>query len=208
MANKGSSLWKFLSLLLLLAAVALAALWQWSEHRGAEQVAQVEEEAAEQLAARDVEHAAAVGALSVTTAETVARAFTSGIKPAVLAADRSSVDAAIGDLLQISEVDFVHVLSAEGGVFATSDRKVAETGGAGALGDWARSADTFTSRAGAAAGVTEVAVPIQGAGARLAVAVVGYHTGALTSPAAAAEPMAEPEPADEEDTADGEPAGV
>jgi hypothetical protein len=142
--------------------------------------------------------------LALTTAETVARAFTSGIKPAVLAADRSSLDAAIGDLLQIPAVDFVHVLEAEGGVLATSDRKVAETGGAGALGEWARSADTFTSRPGTAEGVTEVAVPIQGAGAKLAVAVVGYHTNALAAPDAA--PMASSEP-EAGDSADEGPAG-
>ena len=177
MTTTSSSPWlKILSLLLLLLGLVAVGLWQWSEHQAAVEHRRLGEEADSRVAACQADSAETVARLTEREAESVARAFTSGSYPAILGGDRSAVDAAIGQLVQLPQVAFVHVLGADGAILATSDRKVKETGDAGEVGEWARSVDRFTSRAGATRGVTEVAVPVDGAGARVAVVVVGYGT--------------------------------
>lgn len=191
MTTSGSSWLKFLRLVLLLLGLVAAGLWQWSERSAAGERVRLTEEADARVAACEASSAATVARLAAGEAEAVARAFTSGINPQVLAGDRSAVDTAIGQLVQLSKVAFVHVVGADGNVLATSDRKVKETGTAGEVGDWARSVEHVTSRDSTTRGMVEVAVPVDGAGARVAVVVVGYQTDGKAAALPSAESEAE-----------------
>lgn len=200
MTATGSSWLKILCIVLLVLLLAALGLWQWGERQAEERLAEAERAAAARLTSAEAEAGLALARVASRAAESAARAFAAGIEPAVLVGDRSAVDGAIGGLLQVDEIESVHVLSAEGGVLASSDRKLVETGDAGALAEWALSVDAVASRPGAADGVTQIAVPLAGAGERVAVVVVAYRSGVLarggTPASAGQEPLATP-PRDE-----------
>ena len=184
-------LWEVL-VLLLLGAVGWG-LWQWSERRWQSRLTEREESLRSELAAerRSVEEAKK--RLLEIEAEAVGRAFAAGIRGEVAAERQEAVDAAVGELLRLPSVTFVHVLDRGAGVIATSDRKLVATGRAGPKASWALAATEVSRRAGAAPGTVEVTVPI--GGEPEAVLWMGYEpaSGGSAPPAAA---PAEPPPSE------------
>lgn len=109
-------------------------------------------------------------------AEAVARTFAAGIAPQVLAERQETVDQAVVGLLEVPGVIFVHVLTPDGGVIASSDRKLMATGQAGAEAGWALASSGLITRAGNRPGVLELAAPVVGATEPRGYLWLGYDT--------------------------------
>ena len=75
-------------------------------------------------------------------------------------------------------VSFVHVLTPDGQVLSSSDRRLMATGQADERAKWALSAEELLVRQ-AAEGVTELAMPVRGVSEPVAVLWLGYRTDAL-----------------------------
>ncbi len=110
----------------------------------------------------------------VHEAEAVFRAFEAGVRTAVASRWGNYVNRAKSDLLEQSEVTFVHILTSAGLVLASSDEKLARTGRIDERGDWARAATELTVREGAVEGSIELAGPIGDPGRPVAFLWLGY----------------------------------
>lgn len=106
-------------------------------------------------------------------ARAVFRAFVAGIHADLVAGRTTAVDAALGEMLRIAPVTFVHVLDPEGRVLASTDRKLSTTGTAGQEAAWALAAEELEERQ-IGAGPVEIAAPVYGAQDPVACVWMGY----------------------------------
>ncbi|MCB1033660.1 MAG: hypothetical protein KDD47_07490 [Acidobacteria bacterium] len=167
-------MYKFLAGLFAILSLALAALWQWGQHKSQQELVRAVTSAEESRAAAEARQAASrLEALS-GEAEAVAQAFASGLFPDLVTERIQDLDVAVAELMHLDRVLFVHLMGVDGGVLATSDRKVLETGQVGSRALWALEVTALTRREGATADSAEVAVPIESGGARVAVLLLGY----------------------------------
>jgi hypothetical protein len=123
--------------------------------------------------------------------EAVLRAFAAGVQPSLLAGKDDAVDTALGQLLELDGVVFVHVLRPDGSVVATSDRKLMTTGEAGARGRWALQAPGFAMRDGKVAGTTEAVLPMPTVADGRVIVWLAYDTSRLISESTSSEAVAE-----------------
>jgi len=123
--------------------------------------------------------------------EAVLRAFAAGVQPSLLAGKDDAVDTALGQLLELDGIVFVHVLRPDGSVVATSDRKLMTTGEAGARGRWALQASGFAMRNGAITGTTEAVLPMPTVADGRVIVWLGYDTDRLISESTSSEAVVE-----------------
>lgn len=115
------------------------------------------------------------GALATGQAEAAFRAFAAGVHPLVLRGGQGdSLDQAIGAVLEIPGVTFIHLLGADGTVLASSDRKLTTTGSVGEAGAWVLSANDLVSKAGEVPGTVEMGAPVVGAAGPAGYLWMGY----------------------------------
>lgn len=152
------TVWEILALVVL-TAVGYG-FWTWSDYRWQRSLADREQLLQAELASEQRHTAEVLAERRAKEGEMVGRAFAAGIRAAVTAGRREAVDAAVGELLRIPGVIFAHVLERDGGVVATSDRKLVTTGQAGPRAGWALAAGEVVVRPGANPETSEVAVPI------------------------------------------------
>lgn len=149
-------------------------VWWWGERRADQRIARQAEEYVSQLRMVREQSEAWATALARSEAEAVFQAFASGIHPAVLAGRRDTLDLAIGALLELPGVAFVHIVLPDGSVVASSDRKLTTTGKVGEEAAWALEVQERSQRPGETPGTLEVASPILGPTGPGAVLWMGY----------------------------------
>lgn len=135
-----------------------AGVWGWKNR----QITQSERRADERVGETVREAESWATDLAAGQAESVARAFAAGIAPQVLADRAEAVELAVLGLLEVRDVIFVHVLDTDGGVIASSDRKLTTTGEAGEDAAWALASTELITRPSSRPGVLELAAPIVG----------------------------------------------
>jgi hypothetical protein len=168
-------------LVVLALALVAAGLW-WRTGRGAERrLAGQQTTAAQQRAALESAANRWAEALVASEAEAAFRAFASGIQPLVLANQRQALDQAVGALLALGAVEFVHVVAPDGAILATSDRKLATTGRIPAEGRWVLETASLAVRRGQHPGGLELAAPVVGAAGPAGFLWLGYDTGRVMS---------------------------
>ncbi len=160
---------------LLLAAVAWG-LWWWGGHNCEQALAGQAEKYQAQIRDLRVKSDFWASELVASEAEAAFRAFVAGISPAVLGGRNDSADLAVGALLELPGVDFVHLLRPDGEVVSSSDRKLTAAGNAADRAGWALAASEVLSRQGDTRGVTELAAPIPGPDGPVAFLWLGYRT--------------------------------
>lgn len=179
--------WEIL-VLVVLAAVGWG-LYTWTERDWRDRLAAAEESRRSELAEVRRDRAASEGRQMLREAEAVARAFASGIQSQALAGRYEAVENAVGQLLLLPRVVFVHVLAPDGAVLASSDRKLVATGEAGPRAEWALGAGELATRPELETGVTEVAVPLRGVSGPGAILWMAYETADRGPEAGADEPQ-------------------
>jgi hypothetical protein len=161
-----------------LAIIAVLVTWWWGEYERRAQLAAAqtrsdgEFETARMLALETRDR------LLKREAEGVLRAFSAGLHPSVVESRVDSVDAAVVGLIQLPEVIFAHVVTAEGVVIASSDRKLVEPENVGERGRWALQATDLQTRPGDADETLELAMPLAASSGWHVVVWVGYDIGA------------------------------
>lgn len=141
------TLWEILIVVLLV--VACYGVYALQEHR----LENAREEHSKELSSR-------IEATEEQTVTAIFHAFTSGLRPIVLAESLENVDAAVGELIRYKPITFAHVLAPDGIILATTDRKFAALGRVDARGDWVLAATSQKIRRGE--DVLEIAGPIAG----------------------------------------------
>ncbi len=116
----------------------------------------------------------------------VLTAFVAGLYPSLLDGNTEAVDTAVATMIRFDKVSFVHCLDPNGGVIASSDRKLTTKGSAGNRAKWALESTELHARKGELSGTTEAAMPVQGPGGPIAFVWIGYETN--LPPNAAGEP--------------------
>lgn len=192
MAASRRVLWEFVLFALL--ALAVIGVWQWWQSRLDQTVSRISEEGEARLAAVRAEMSGKIDSLASGQAEAVFRAFAAGVQPAVLGGRQDSIDLAVGQLLELPGVAFVHVLKPDGTVIASSNRKFAALGNAGERSRWALSVGELTERPGELSGTTELAAPIQGASGPVAYLWIAYETPEPAISSSAPQPAPAPSP--------------
>jgi hypothetical protein len=113
-------------------------------------------------------------------AEAALRSFAAGLYPALLSGaketGRSDLDVAVGAFLELPGVEFAHVLSPDGKVLASSDRKFMVLGNVSGRADWALGATALESRPGETPGTLQLAAPILSSRGTEAIVWIGYST--------------------------------
>lgn len=159
-----------------LLVLAIAGIWWWRGHAAGEEIEQLRADRDEQVSVLSGDALRWAGRLSAGEAEAVFRAFAAGVAPQILPGGEPNLDLAVGGLLELPAVDFVHVLAPDGTVLATSDRKLATTGRIGEAERWALGSDDLIRRASSQPGVTELAAPIVGSAGPAGYLWMGYRT--------------------------------
>lgn len=179
------------SLLVLVLVLVAAGIWWWKDR----QIEQARNDA--QIRVEGVALDAERWAQDVAReqAEAVARSFAAGIAPQVLAERPEGVGQAVNGFLEVENLVFVHVLDAEGGVIASSDRKLTTTGLGGPEAIWALGTTELTTRASNRPGVLELAAPLVGPTGAMGYVWLGFDT---ESQVMATRPATLPEPPPEE----------
>lgn len=152
------------ALIILVLLLVAAGIWIVKSQSAARAVAAAETACDERVAALTAAGESWAGALAAGHAEAAFHAFAAGVHPLVLRGDQGdALYQAIGAVLQLPGVTFVHVLAADGAVLASSDRKLTTTGQAGEAGTWVLTANELVSRAGETPGTVEIGAPVVGA---------------------------------------------
>jgi hypothetical protein len=170
-------------LLIEIAVVVVVALigfvaWWWCARQSDARVAEVQAQSDARIAAAAESAELWASSLAARQAETVLRAFAAGLYPQLLVSDTGGegFDIAIGALLELPGVDFVHILGPDGSVLASSDRKFMVAGAVGDRADWALGTTQLASRRGNLPGTIELATPILSTEGVEAIAWLGYNT--------------------------------
>jgi hypothetical protein len=163
-------------LLIVLALVLVAAGIWFFMSRGKENALAAERAACdERVATLTTAGESWAGTLATGQAEAAFRAFAAGVHPLVLRGGQSGgLDQAIGALLELPGVAFVHLLAADGTVIASSDRKLSTTGQVGDAGAWVLSTTDMVSRGGDVPGTIEIGAPVVGAAGPAGYLWMGY----------------------------------
>lgn len=162
-------------LIVLVLLLVAAGIWIVKSQSAASAVAAAEAACDERVAGLTAAGESWAGTLAAGHAEAVFRAFAAGVHPLVLRGDQGDgLDQAIGAVLQLPGVTFVHVLAADGAVLASSDRKLTTTGQAGEAGKWVLTANELVSREGETPGTVEIGAPVVGAAGPSGYLWMGY----------------------------------
>jgi hypothetical protein len=160
------------ALVAVLLVLGAAGVWWWKGREAAEAARQGQARTA--AVAKEAEMWAAK--LADDGAKSTFQSFAAGVAPAVLAERVESVDQAVVGLLEVSGVVFVHILAPDGGVIASSDRKLQAAGQVGEEAGWVFAADGVKTRPSDRTGVLELAAPIVGPAGPKAYLWMGYDT--------------------------------
>lgn len=164
-------------LIILLLILAAVGIWMWKDHQRTVALADAEEACAarvEGVVAAGEEWAAA---LADGEAEAAFRAFAAGVHPLILRNNADALYQAVGALLELPGVAFVHVVAPDGAVLASSDRKLLTTGQVGEAGTWVLTTADLEVRDGEVEGLQELAAPVIGATGPAGFLWLGYETG-------------------------------
>jgi hypothetical protein len=164
------------AIVIVLLALAILGVWWWRGHVAENEVTTLRTTQEEEVRALRNESSQWAGRLATGEAEAVFRAFAAGIAQQVLPGGDPNLDQAVGGLLELPGVAFVHVLGPDGTVLATSDRKLSVTGRAGDDARWALESTDLVTRASRQPGVTELAAPIVGSAGAAGYLWMGYET--------------------------------
>jgi hypothetical protein len=183
-------------LIIAVLVVALVGLWWYMGHRAEAERAELE---ADWQVRVDVAEAAAerwTEALARSEAEAVFRAFAAGVHPLV-PGRADALDQAVGGLLELSAVEGVHVVGADGRVLASSDRKVLATGQLDERLSWVYATSDLQVTEGDRSGVLQLAAPIFGPAGPAGFLWLAYD---VEQARAESRPAAPPAPAAGEET--------
>lgn len=161
-------------LIILILVLVAAGIWFWKDGARDKAVADAETACRQEVAALTEQGEHWAQALAVSEAHAAFRAFAAGVHPLVLRGGADTLDQAIGALLELPGVSFVHVLAPDGSVLASSDRKLSTTGQIGEDGTWVLAASEVVEREGAQPGTRELAAPLIGASGPAAHLWMGY----------------------------------
>ena len=162
-----------------LALLALYATWEVQEWRADKRLAEVEARWAARLAEQKAETETWAAELAYQQAELVFQAFGAGLRQDLVDGQQADVASAIDLLIRLEPVLFVHVLTPEGDVLGSTDRKLELTGEADERARWALEATDIVVRVGGD-DLTEIAGPLRDRdGNTLAVLWLGYDGSGL-----------------------------
>ena len=172
-------------LLIEIAVVAVVALvgfgaWWWCDRQLERSVGEVERDYQARIATLEQNCELWADALAAKQSEAVLRAFAGGVYPSLIE-DRAGgeLDVAIGALLELPGVEFAHLLTPDGLVLTSSDRKFTVLGEVAGRADWALGATELTSRPGERPGTLELAAPILSTEGTEAILWLSYGTEAV-----------------------------
>lgn len=162
-------------LLVLLLVLVAAGIWLWKD-RQAENAVQEAQQQADQRVESVVDSGERwARTLAESQARAAFRAFAAGVHPLVLGGGRAQVlDQAIGGLLELPAVTFVHILGPDGAVMASSDRKLQTTGEVPESAAWVTTTNDLAEQPGDTPGVLELAAPVHGPAGPFAYLWMGY----------------------------------
>ncbi len=149
--------------------LVVAGVWSWGRHTTAREVA-----------AREQACRGWVDTVAGSEATMVFRAFAAGVHPLVLSGEPQGLDQAVGALLELPGVEFVHVVARDGTVLASSDRKLLTTGRLGSDAAWVLETGELEQRPGAG-GVVEMASPVVGPSGPAGFVWMGYDTASVVA---------------------------
>lgn len=164
-------------LIIVILILAAVGIWMWKDHQRILALEAAQEDCTarvEQVVASGEQWAAA---LVDGEAEATFRAFASGIHPLILRNNADALDQAVGALLELPGIAFVHVVAPDGAVLASSDRKLVTTGQVGEDGAWVLTTADLEIRDGEIEGLQELAAPVIGASGPAGFLWLGYETG-------------------------------
>lgn len=166
-------------LIILLLILVAAGIWVWKDREARKALDDAELERDQAVAALAESGEDWAGALAASEATATFRAFASGVQPLILNGRTEVLDQAVGSLLELPEVTFVHVLGADGDVLASSDRKLTTTGTLPEADRWVLETSDVMDREGEGPGTRELAAPVVGAAGPAAYLWMGYDVGSL-----------------------------
>jgi|GEM_PF-1874579 len=166
-------------LIILLLVLVAAGIWMWKDREAQTALDEAEQVRQQEVATLASSGADWAGALATSEAMATFRAFAAGVQPLILNGQAESLDQAVGSLLELPEVAFVHVLDADGTVLASSDRKLTTTGTLPEADRWVLETSDVLDREGEETGIREMAAPVVGAAGPSAYLWMGYDVGSL-----------------------------
>ncbi len=194
MATAERVLWETITVVVFLVLLVGTVIWSGSRldrHRAqleeefSTRVAVSEDQQRRQTERREEDFTRREREHEVREAKAVFRSFEAGIRSAVASRWGNYVSRAKSNLLEDTNVTFVHILTPTGLVLASSDEKLAATGRIDERGDWARGTTGIEVRNFGGSGEIELAGPIQGDGGRpVAFLWLGYDLSAQADPPA------------------------
>lgn len=168
--------------LIILVAILLAAgIWWWKDHEASQAVEAAETAQRQAVAQITADGESWARSLAISESQAAFRAFAAGIQPLILSGNTETLNQAVGGLLELPGIDFVHILGDGGAVLASSDRKLTTTGQLDADSTWVLETSKVVEREGDAPGTREIAAPVVGAAGPRAYLWMGYDTGSLLS---------------------------
>lgn len=168
--------------------LVFAVIWTSSQRRLERTLEEREATHRQALEALELASRAWAAALVHSEAQGVARSFAAGIHPMVIAGRQDSLQAAVGALVRLPGINFVHIFEPGGRVLASTDAVLRSRGEAGERAAWALESRDLRSRAGTTEGTTEIAVPIAGAEEPVAILWLAYETRRIREQARPAAP--------------------
>ena len=197
--------------IILVLVVAIFGIWWWMDRQATQQAEDLRQEMESRVAETRETARGWADDLARSEAEAAFRSFAGGIAPTVLAKRTDDLSQAVGGLLEMPGIIFVHVIGADGSVLATSDRKLATLENASEQARWALGASKLTTRESERGGVMELAAPVVGPTGAAGYLWMGYDTGQVlreTRPESF-EASAAPGPDEEPEVTEGgrEPSG-
>lgn len=160
----------------LVLVIAIFGVWWWTDRQATQEMEALRQETDARIAEAREQARSWADSLAQSEAEAAFRSFAAGIAPSVLA-QRNDLDQAVGGLLDLPGIVFVHVIGADGSVMATSDRKVGSLENASEYARWALGATKVTRRESERGGVLELAAPVVGSTGPAGYLWMGYDTG-------------------------------
>ncbi len=166
--------------------LAIIGAWFLSQNLAARRIQHMTELNQAELAAKQIEVEAQLSVMRSEIedwsdelvggeAEAAFRAYAAGIHPMAVARWGRVLGQARDELLKLPKVTFVHLLTPDGRVIASSDQKYTTRGRVDERAQWALDATEFIRRDSPFEGVQELAAPIRERGGRPAVVLwLGY----------------------------------